>query len=374
MKCQVCEEIIFSTDKFVICAFKCRKLYHIGCCNLKLSAYKTILKHDNILWMCDLCLDLTKGEPAYVDVSVDTHDLVDTPSANGYSLIPKVNLTDFSKKVKQTKNSAEVKKPVSVVPKLTRDKKNIDTNSAPLKSSSMKTKMLKNKVLVLSDSHGRGCSSIIDSYLSDAFAVECVFKPNAGVKEIVRDVDKLTKTFGPNDHLVLMGGTNDIGSRKSLYQASVKEAIQKVCMLGPKMKVIIVDLPIRSDDANLLNDINIANQQIKKCVENCGFQNIHLIQLENVIKVEHLNKGGLHLNKVGKNIVCKLISDYVRKSKTAPSRTCLRKETLLDRWLTKPFCRQIVNDEKDKSFQISLSAKKERTFLDKWLGVGLTAV
>lgn len=79
----------------------------------------------------------------------------------------------------------------------------------------LKTNNRKNKVLVFADSHGRGCWDLLNKKLNNEFEVSVVFKPNAPLKEVVRLAKSSLNDLDVNDHLIILGGTNDLISNNS---------------------------------------------------------------------------------------------------------------------------------------------------------------
>lgn len=66
----------------------------------------------------------------------------------------------------------------------------------------------KRKVLLLADSQGRGVSEILCNQLQNC-ATESIFKPNATIEGVLKDVVGLTKHFTKSDTLIISAGTND---------------------------------------------------------------------------------------------------------------------------------------------------------------------
>lgn len=165
------------------------------------------------------------------------------------------------------------------------------------------------KLLVLCDSHGRGLSSILKDLIGDRFHVEVFFKPNATVKQIVEDIQNLTKYFTTDDHVVIIGGTNDVNSN------NIIRCVTKIANLCFKTNVIISTIPYRYDTPhwNVNQNIYMINKRIYKSISNFRRYNSNICVLDFNL---HLNCNnyvvdGVHLNKSGKQILGENLSNVL---------------------------------------------------------------
>lgn len=161
----------------------------------------------------------------------------------------------------------------------------------------------KRKVLILSDSHGKGMANNLDSKLDGDYQVTGFVKPNAGLMEVSKSVVELTADFTSEDCVIIIGGTNDIGSGNCMSE--IDASLDKILPLSKNMNVILTAIPIRYDKQALNNAVCNANDYIYEKVhtyKNCQRNNINSLS-------ESLNrlcytKHGLHLNQRGKNLMC----------------------------------------------------------------------
>ena len=65
-----------------------------------------------------------------------------------------------------------------------------------INSRVQQSKISRKKVLILADSHGRGCARILSQFLNESYDISSFVKPGAGISEIVKMVNKQTRRRG----------------------------------------------------------------------------------------------------------------------------------------------------------------------------------
>ena len=115
----------------------------------------------------------------------------------------------------------------------------------------------------------------------------------------------------PPGHFILHVETNDLGSDKSPTEIG-ESIVNLVCQLkNEKHDVSVSTIIIRADDKKL-NDKGIqVNLHLK---ELCKEKNIFLIDHAKKIKVQHLNKGKLHLTKHGSKVLSNNFTNHICKA------------------------------------------------------------
>lgn len=175
---------------------------------------------------------------------------------------------------------------------------------------------IKCKVLLVSDSHGRGVSTLLSQSLPNC-SVSSIVKPGAGMQEVYLDSGKLTKQWNANDWIVVMGGSNDIGWRSKVDIANdMTTLLSELLPLSKDMNVLINTIPLRFDTPYLNNDINYINKHIHATINNIKNKNsskIYLNFLENKLSRNLYNKNGYHLNRRGKQSLSDSIANFVRR-------------------------------------------------------------
>lgn len=165
----------------------------------------------------------------------------------------------------------------------------------------------KSKVLILADSHGRHCANILNTKLnSNQYQVESIFKPNVVFEDVILDITKLTMHFSKNDFVFILGGTNDVLKGRTFNTLALSKCID----LGTKTNVVFVSVPyvynrpilnklIYNYNSNLVDNIN------KSAIK------VNFLDVNKYLRSVHFNIQGIHLNKLGKFILCSVISDFL---------------------------------------------------------------
>lgn len=183
---------------------------------------------------------------------------------------------------------------------------NLEVNKKP-KMSKRKTR----RVLILSDSHGRGYSKELGSVLKENFEVTSIIKPNAKIKEVTSSVQELTKNFSEDDSIIILGGTNDISNSN---KSEICSAIESVLPHSKRMKVVLSAIPTRYDKPNLNPEILITNNKILSVVNrhgDCNKKNIAINFCSERLERKHFTRHGLHMNAKGKSIMCKRYCELI---------------------------------------------------------------
>ena len=71
------------------------------------------------------------------------------------------------------------------------------------------------KVLIIGDSHMRNCAANVQSCIKNNFAIQGVVKPGAVTNILVNSAKNEVKGLSKKDMVVICGGANDIGKKKT---------------------------------------------------------------------------------------------------------------------------------------------------------------
>jgi hypothetical protein len=174
-----------------------------------------------------------------------------------------------------------------------------------------------NKIIILGDSHARGCAKEVQHNLGQHFEVQGIMKPGANLQMIV---NTSTETMGKltKKDVVVWGGTHDVGRNeleKGLHQ--IRNCVENL----KHTNVIMMSVPYRHDlapNSCVNHDVKVYNRKLKK----------HLKVLHNTCVLEMdtdrdlYARHGLHMNLKGKErIACKIIKTIkviLTEKKTVP--------------------------------------------------------
>lgn len=190
----------------------------------------------------------------------------------------------------------------------TQDKFSENTHKLSTKQRENQSRKIvtKPKVMMLADSHGRSCATILKENLKE-FSVEVVFKPNAKLEQITEDISALTTNFAKQDYVIILGGTNDESHVKNIINVYIK-LIKKLYHTN----VIICGIPYRYD---YLHRLNTKYFDVNNALYNLSLQNRHTIYFD-INKFANKNsytRQGLHLNLASKIIMCREMSYYINR-------------------------------------------------------------
>lgn len=231
------------------------------------------------------------------------------------------------------------------------------------------------KVVVVTDSHGRGLGKILSDNLTNNYEVSVFVKPGANLGVIVNKAIQEAEKMRGGDWLVVMGGSNDIGiTPLSLLSANLK----KLLPVSLKCKLIITSIPRRaikeSNEWNLNKVIretnivmhNAVNDSKNKCAKNIRFN-----FLDKKIFKEHLDSDGLHLNGQGKTILCDSIIHFLPITKLDRPVHLLN---FMEKWLINKRSKGSSLNTHSIGTNIQKSDKQtdsvdKSTFLERWLKI-----
>lgn len=104
------------------------------------------------------------------------------------------------------------------------------------------------KVLILPDSHSRGCSRVLRDNLGADYDVCAIVKPCALFDGAIDNDNILAKDFNTNDFIIviIMGGTNDV-YREQPFQYTIHRTLHKVLSLSKMTNLIFTEIPFGAD-------------------------------------------------------------------------------------------------------------------------------
>jgi len=110
----------------------------------------------------------------------------------------------------------------------------------PVKQSANKIQMMKQKIVIIGDSHARKSAAELQHNIGSTFTVSSFVKPGAGMGSIVGTTKEDIKTLKSDDVVIIWGGSNDIGKNNS------KEALKHLCNFiknNQKVNIVVMTAP-----------------------------------------------------------------------------------------------------------------------------------
>ena len=153
----------------------------------------------------------------------------------------------------------------------------------------------KNRILILGSSHARHMGSLVQDAVGDKFKVECICKPNAGLGDVVKDFEGLTKGFSKEDHVVVIGGSGNSLDRDPNY--TIGQDLENISKASKHTNVNFIELFLRYDKPSLQSKIRAVNDELWKF--SCNHSNLNVTSISSLKRVD-FTRFGLHLNFRGK--------------------------------------------------------------------------
>ncbi|KAK9729891.1 hypothetical protein QE152_g15670 [Popillia japonica] len=165
------------------------------------------------------------------------------------------------------------------------------------------------RILIISDSHGRGYSKRLRNALPDNFRILAFIKPNGTIDNVVENINAKVKDFGNADFVFVLAGTNDVG--RCVDSSSISDLVCKfetIMEATRHTNTVLSTIPFRYDKTYFNNVIAHINNRIYTKARN--YNNVAMFTLNNLLNRENYTDHGLHLNSMGKKIVCDYLEGY----------------------------------------------------------------
>jgi hypothetical protein len=167
----------------------------------------------------------------------------------------------------------------------------------------------KHKIVLIGDSHARGCASKLQGKLDDNYEVLGYVKPGAGASVLTKTAQTEINGLTAEDTLIYWGGTYDIA--KNNTSGGIKH-IHHYLLENRHTNIIFTGAPHRYD----LNESSIINEESRRYNEkltNISSKYRHTSVMEMNLGREDFTRHGLHLRNSGRN---KLLAALAEKIKT----------------------------------------------------------
>jgi len=157
------------------------------------------------------------------------------------------------------------------------------------------------KVIILGDSHARGCAARVNHLLNNDSEVFGLVNPGSQIKFIKDTARVKLQQLTKKDVVVLWGGSNDIARNNSI--AGMKHILEFVINAN-YTNVILMGTPHRYDltrNSCVNNEVEVCNRKLRKRLER--FEKVEMIEV--VSERNFYTKHGQNLNSGGKESMSK---------------------------------------------------------------------
>jgi hypothetical protein len=124
-------------------------------------------------------------------------------------------------------------------------------------------------------------------------------RPGAKVKDVLKNCVRDCTVLGPQDHVVIMGGANDISRNETMNCTSINTLKTTLSALT-STNVVVLNIPARYDlvkESIVNREIRKANMDVNKVCKR--FRNVEVLEINNISRACY-TRHGQHLNKIGK--------------------------------------------------------------------------
>ena len=187
------------------------------------------------------------------------------------------------------------------------------------------TKQKKKKIIVISDSHARGCAREISNCLGKEFEVSGTVMPGAGLAHVTTLAQEEIPNLTPYDAVVIWGGSNDINKNET---SRGLRHLQNFANHKSNTNILALTAPERHDlqETSCVNkEVQVLNRKLHKIFK--ARDNVSIVDID--LHRNDFTQHGLHLNTVGKEKVAEIIANIkqLRVKKKGPPYLLMRKET-----------------------------------------------
>lgn len=169
------------------------------------------------------------------------------------------------------------------------------------------------KVVILSDSHGRGISKLLQEDSNGTLHVSSWVKPNARLGDVLKGASTKIVNLQKADSLVIIGGTNNFVNGQCSGALDELDTLLRTRVVP---RVVVVGLPQRHDTPSMapaIHDTNNLMHSLTSSFENATF--LPLNSLNRSCYTQH----GMHLNLKGKMQLSSLIYNIILSRYPNPS-------------------------------------------------------
>uniref|UniRef100_A0A8D8SLE9 Uncharacterized protein n=1 Tax=Cacopsylla melanoneura TaxID=428564 RepID=A0A8D8SLE9_9HEMI len=179
------------------------------------------------------------------------------------------------------------------------------------------------KLVIVSDSMGRGLSSLLQSMLPSTQVTGFVY-PNAKFNDVIQRAAAVSADLSRDDYLLVLAGTNNTSQFipnscllcNNPYGTSTDPtldpcftATNTMNLLKERTNLVVCAIPYRYDVYKYQNsNINHLNKYLHNKCTNLG---IKFMTVQSHLRRSHYTSHGLHFNKIGKQMLSERIKGFI---------------------------------------------------------------
>jgi hypothetical protein len=162
-------------------------------------------------------------------------------------------------------------------------------------------------ILLIGDSHARGISERLASYLGSSSSCTGYVKPNADLNIITSTGISKVKTLDKNDVIIVYGGTLDIARDKTTRALfSIQQFIKK----SAHTNVLILNAPARFDlsaSSCVNKEVIHFKRKMLKLIKPFDYAQMVNVNLQR----EQFTTHGMHISRQGKDVTARYLATVI---------------------------------------------------------------
>ena len=169
------------------------------------------------------------------------------------------------------------------------------------------SKPQRNKILIIGDSHARGCAAELSSSLNTTFEVMGAVMPGSRLEHIMDLARREISYLHHNDFVITWGGANVINRNES--NTGLRH-IRKFALRNKQTNIIAITPPHRYDlqDSSCVNkEIQVFNRKLHKLLKDMH----HVSITDTDLTRNEFTRHRLHMNSSGKEKTAKIIGHNI---------------------------------------------------------------
>jgi hypothetical protein len=164
-------------------------------------------------------------------------------------------------------------------------------------------KKKKHCIMIVGDSHSKGCATNVKGYLSNNHKVQGLVKPGTCLDILTKTAMNVSKNLTKNDILILWSGANDVAKNDTM---KAFRCLVDFAKNSSHTNIILASVPHRHGliSSRVNEEVRAFSRKLMKIRKIFG----HVSIIEIHPNREYYTKHGQHLNGLGKSKVSKQFS------------------------------------------------------------------
>lgn len=170
------------------------------------------------------------------------------------------------------------------------------------------TKPKKKKIIIIGDSHVRGCARKISNYIGNKFEVSGMLMPGAGLAHITTLAHEEIPNLTSDEAVVIWGGSNDVNKNGTSHGL---RHLQNFINHRSNTNILALAVPHRHNlwEKSCINKVvQVLNRKLHKIFK--AKDNVTIID---IIHRNDFTQHGLHQNTVSKEKVARMIAENIKQ-------------------------------------------------------------